>query len=467
MPASLVERNTNDRSKAAVRNRRLLLISYHFPPVGGAGVQRPVKFAKYLGRFGWDVSVLMASNPSVPVFDESLCKDIPADVELRKARTWEPGYALKQGIAGGDSATGLGVRLKSAVKGQLKKSAGLLLQPDAQVLWTPNAYQEALRLLRQMPHDAILATAPPYSNLLLGGLLKRKTGLPLIVDYRDEWDLSSKYLENSQRDWWSTFVQKRIQRWILKRSDQILATTQASTRLLEQRAHDWGSQAEADCIYNGFDADDLQHVAADSSLQKPADCFRIVYTGTLWNLTTIAPLVSAIEELRERQPELLPKLELVVVGRKTPQQQALLDRTVACGCRTVFADYCDHDQALGWMASADALCLLLSDVPGADRVAPAKLFEYLALRKPILSITPDGETTDIVRRFYPDSRFAPADAGGIARWLEQRLEVERFAGAAQVDELFHAEINEFSRENQAKKLAALLNGLVDRREETL
>ena len=231
----------NAASPADAPRRRVLLISYHFPPVGGAGVQRPAKFAKYLRQFGWDVSVLMAENPSVPVLDESLLADIPPETIIRKARTWEPGYQFKSNITsqstdGNAAKPGIIGRAKSKLKGMVRSTAKMMLQPDPQVLWLPNAKKAALKLLRELPHDIILATAPSYSNLLLGSKLKQKTGLPLVVDYRDEWDLSSKYLENSQSDRISHFIQERMQKKILRNADGLIATTKASHCLLIRKS---------------------------------------------------------------------------------------------------------------------------------------------------------------------------------------------------------------------------------------
>jgi len=440
--------------------RRVLLVSYHFPPVGGAGVQRPVKFVKYLRRFGWETSVLMASNPSVPVFDNSLCADLPDDLIVERARTWEPGYRFKKNIATGSSGlrTGVKARALGVCRRLLRQGAGMLLQPDPQILWVPAALKAGLRLLRRIPHDAILATAPPYANLLLGGLLKKRTGLPLILDYRDEWDMSSKYLENSQRDWVSHAVQQRMQRGVLRQADAVVATTQASTRRLAERARQAGSRAQTVCIYNGYDTSDFPSGSANrESSTSETRRFRIVYTGTLWNLTNVEPLVQAIERLATRGGDLLNRIELLFVGRKTPEQRVMLDRITQTGCRIEIEDYCDHNRALELMASADALCLLLSDVDGAERVVPAKLFEYLALRREILAITPVGETTDIVRSFFGESHFLPSDVTGIADWLQARANGRPVTGpTASNDE----RIAQFSRERQAGQLAELLNQVI-------
>lgn len=401
-----------------MRRKRVLLVSYHFPPVGGAGVQRPAKFARYLPDFGWDVSVLQAANPSVPLLDPSLLAELPADLVIAKARTLEPSYAAKQ--ATGISAPASPVPSRPSL---LRRVASTLLQPDPQILWYPDAMREGRALLRRLPHDAILATAPSYSNLLVGARLARWSGLPLLSDFRDEWDISSTYWENAAQGGLVIGVQQRMQRAVLRRSRAIIATTQASTARLAERAHEAGSTASAHCIYNGWDAHDLEAAAgvAPAAPTAPGKV-RLVYTGTLWNLTSIAPVVDAIRQLASDAPALLARLEVVVVGRKTPEQQALLAPLPGLGVTFADVPYCDHAVALATMQSADALLLLLSDLPGAERVAPAKVFEYLAVRRPILAVMPEGEIASLVRGAQDGGHYLPTDVAGIAAWIRRLLE---------------------------------------------
>jgi len=444
---------------AAVR-RRVLLVSYHFPPVGGAGVQRPVKFVKYLREFGWEPSVLVAENPSVPVFDESLLRDLPDGVRIVRARTLEPGYAAKSKLSSSSSSGSPrrwspGPWIKSLVRG----AASLALQPDPQVLWLPAAYRQAMRLLNEQPHDAIVATAPSYSNLLLGAMLKRRTGLPLVLDYRDEWDLSSLYLEHSHKDEWSRTVQERMQRWILRQADAIVATTRRSTAQVLKRAREAGSRAIGACIYNGFDRPDFEMHGGEQASIPQTRRFRLVYTGTLWNLTTIAPVVDALIRLSADAPELAGEIELAVVGRKTPEQQAHLDRLTATPVDVTNIAYCDHTEAIGWMQSADALLLLLTDGPGADRVAPAKLFEYLAVGKPILAVLPAGETAEIVSQFWPTGHQPPHDPVQISRWLAGAVQAWRVGAesARAFSQEEQAAADRFSRRELTRELALLLD----------
>lgn len=435
------------------QRRRVLLIAYSFPPVGGAGVQRPTKWTKYLPQFGWDVTVLTPENPSVPLRDESLLADIPPETRIIRARTLEPDYRVKQQMAGASQTS-----FVSAAKSLIKRGVLAVLQPDLQILWARNAIRTAAQELERQQHDAILVTVPPYSMLSIGVKLKRRFGLPLVFDFRDEWDLSSRYLEHTPRGWWSRTIQSRLQcRW-LKQADAVIATTEASARTYQQKLAEVGNRATASCIYNGFDFEDIDRVTASG--RKSDGVFRLVYTGTLWNLTDIEPLVAAIERLHVERQELVGRLELSCIGRKTPDQQRILDRVAQTSCRTEFVDYCDHRQIAARLHAADALCLLLSDVPGAERVVPAKMFEYLAVRKPILSIAPYGEMTRLVRRFLPEGHFVPRDLGGIAGWLADRL-----ARPASVASPFlqAQSLHEFSRQELTNQLADVLDRVSGRK----
>ncbi len=428
---------------------RVLLVSYHFPPVGGAGVQRPTKFARYLPDFGWDVSVLQAANPSAPLLDRSLLAELPADLVVVTARTLEPSYAAKR-------ATGISAPASPAPSrpSLLRRVASTLLQPDPQILWYPDAMRQGRALLRRLRHDAILATAPSYSNLLIGARLAQWSGLPLLSDFRDEWDISSTYWENAAQGAFVGRVQQRMQRAVLRRSRAIIATTQASTARLAARAREAGSRATSHCIYNGWDAHDLA-VAATAAPATPRvpGTLRLVYTGTLWNLTSIAPVIAAIQQLAVEAPLLLPRLELVVVGRKTPEQQALMAPLTALGVRFADIAYCDHAVALATMQSADALLLLLSDLPGAERVAPAKVFEYLAIARPILAVMPEGEIAALVRAAQGGGHYLPGDIAGIAQWLQLLLEASVPAPSSNASA-------PFERRALAGELATLLDTVV-------
>lgn len=430
--------------------RRVLFVSYPFPPVGGAGVQRVAKFVKYLPEFDWQSSVLTVANPSVPAYDHSLVADIPRATIIRKARTWEPGYALKAAVAGGGQAP----FWRQLVKGAGRRLSAALLQPDPQVLWLPDAVREGRRLLRAVPHAAIVASGPPFSTFLLGALLQQVSGLPLVLDYRDEWGLSNRYLENKQAGPVTRFIHARMQRHALRRAAAVVATTRASAGALQAVCAEAGAAAPVRWIYNGFDAADFPH-ASGAPARNPR--YRLVYVGTLWNLTSVAPLVAAVTRLSADAPELAGQLEIVIAGRRTAPQQELLQPLRSLPCRLVEHPYLDHDAALELVRSADGLCVLLADVGGAERVVPAKLFEYMATRRPILALVPPGECRDLLKDYPAALPVAPGDVAGIANVLAGEL---RRHATGRTD---HVSWNgaRFERRSQAGELARLLDALTD------
>jgi hypothetical protein len=436
--------------------KRILVVAYLFPPVGGAGVQRAVKFVKYLPDYNWLPSVLTAENPSVPVFDESLQDDIPEDTILRRARTREPGYGVKQAVvADSDADNGWSGRLWRTGKTALRQAAKLALQPDSQILWWPGAVEEGMRLLNEIQHDAIFVTGPPFSTFLVGASLARRSGLPLILDYRDEWGISNKYWEHKVREPISGWIQARMQQSVMRAASAIVATTQMSADSLGEVAEEASADVEVVPIYNGYDLDDLT-VSAKAEDTK-SDRYRLSYVGTLWNLTSVEPLVHAVEILATEQPELAEFLEINFAGRRVGQQEEILERLDPLPCHVIRHPYLDHSGAIQLMRDSDCLCLLLSDVPHAGRVVPAKVFEYVALKRSILSITPTGEISQLLEDCPFANTHAPSDVRGIADTLAHAI---RRHLQADVPETKAWDISRFDRRNLAGELAGVLNRVV-------
>jgi glycosyltransferase involved in cell wall biosynthesis len=412
-PGPVIARRRSLRGAGDVE-RRVLFVSYAFPPTGGGGVQRAAKFAKYLPHFGWRPTILTVANPSVPVQDYDLAEDLDPRLSIVRARTWEPGYGVKKQLARAGSAG------RATVGSLLRRLSMQVLQPDPQILWNPSAFRAAAGVLRTQAHDAILVTGPPFSSFLLGRKLKNRFGIPLVLDFRDEWMLVAQHLENYQLSGFAYRWQHAMMRRVLRAADAVIATTRASAVELGGYCYEAKSTATATCIYNGFDPDDLSAVGRESSASPR---LRIVYTGTLWKLTNIAPLVRALQALAQIAPARTADVELVVAGRRTPQQDTVLEGLRTTGVSVVRHDYLPHRKSLELAATADILLLLLDDQPGAERVVPAKLFEYLALAKPILAIGPDGETRELLRHHSHAIAFRPAETERLTRWLKAQLDI--------------------------------------------
>lgn len=452
-PAGLVQaRGQRAEQISALRHdhrqdmRRVLLISYQFPPTGGGGVQRAVKFAKYLPDSGWRPTILTVANPSVPVQDHDLERDLDPRTRIVRAKTWEPGYRVKTQL------TDAGRRGK-ALRRLVRQIGMQVLQPDPQILWNPTAYRCAVRALSVQPHDAIVVTAPPFSSFLLGCKLKRRFQIPLILDFRDEWMLVGKYMENHQMGSWASYVQRAMMNRALRLADGVVATTRASAEELAECCRRARTAANVGCIYNGYDPDDFHTLAIRPQV---SDRLRIVYTGTLWKLTDISPLVAGLEAVHARSEKLASRVELILAGRVTPEQDAVVRRLDRTAVSVTRHDYLPHGQALELAATADQLLLLLADEAGAERVVPAKMFEYMALQRPIMAILPAGETNDLLQCHPGVTRFGPADASEIARWLTARIAQRDTATPPMPLQLDADALRAFSRPSQTRQLAEML-----------
>lgn len=441
------------------QNKRVLFVAYQFPPAGGIGVHRVVKFVKYLTEFGWDSSVLTVSNPSVPMLDDSLCADIPETTTTVKAKTWEPGYSWKQKLATGKSdSASCPEEKKQFLKPLLKSTANLLLQPDMQILWYNNAVRAGRKLLQKFKHDAIIATAPPFSSFLVGRKLAKKTGIPLVLDYRDEWGISNAYWENKQPNFLSAAIQSRMQKSLLKDAAMAIATTPSSCESVQRTADEAGSSVRCEFVYNGYDPDDFNQNTADNIQRKDygngINKFRLTYAGTLWNLNSIQPLIDAILHLEKESPALLEQMEFVVAGRRTAEQEALLDQLEQFPCQIIRLPFISHDEAVQLMQTSDCLALLNSNLPGAERVVNGKIFEYIAAEKPFLLISPPGDMWQLTANCPYALPCNPASPKDIAIALGNQLEQYR-KGVAQEVGTWSPESHQ--RRGRAKQLAGLLN----------
>jgi glycosyltransferase involved in cell wall biosynthesis len=438
-------------------SRRVLLVSYAFPPVGGAGVQRATKFAKYLPRSGWDVSVLTVSNPSVPLEDKSLIDDIPESTIIRRAKTWEPPYAIKAAVAAsGNHRTEAGPLARAArrLPGWIaRRVTNFVLQPDPQVLWNVSALGVGMKLLRELHHDVIVASGPPFSSFLLAAKISRRFSIPLVLDYRDEWDLSNTYFENKRIGFLSTAIQRRMQFSVLRRAAAVIATTRTSAAALQSLGARARSPASVQCIYNGYDPDDFLTL---NGIATPEGICRITYAGTLWNLTDVTPLVEAVLALSRRRPDLRSRFEICIVGRRTASQENVLSRLATSSCKVLLQPYLAHREVAAMLARSHCLCVFLSDLPGAERVVPAKVFECMAAQRPILVISPRGEVWKLLDGHPLAGLFEPHDIDGIAQWLESLVTGEVNWNPCQYSQ-WNASV--FSRPSQANEMAGLLDAV--------
>jgi glycosyltransferase involved in cell wall biosynthesis len=425
---------------------RALVVSYAFPPVGGAGVQRVLKLVKYLPRYDVTPSVLTVRNPSVPVQDASLEKDVPAGTEILKATTLEPSYSTKRRgwEAAAETANGFVTRQRKRVV-QLGRR---LLVPDPQALWLPAASATlARRLWSNHADDVVFISGPPFSQFLLGWLCRLRPGTGVVLDYRDEWTTQTAYEMGG-----SARVGAFLERAVLRTCHAVTTATDAFRQELLRR-FDFLPPDRVHTIPNGYDPDDFP----GSLPSPPQDRFVLSYVGTVFRLTSARGLLQAIRLLHEREPALARLLEVRFIGRIVETEVGAFEGMERFGVSRL--GYLDHQQAIAELAKSHAVLCLLDDVPGAGRIYPAKIFEIMYLGRPCLALAPEGVLSTLVQRHRLGEVVAPNDPEAICRTLAKRL--GEFAAGDLATRRGNATaigVETFDRRQQAAKFADVFHG---------
>jgi glycosyltransferase involved in cell wall biosynthesis len=421
---------------------RALVVSYAFPPVGGAGVQRVLKLVKYLPHHGITPSVLTVDNPSVPLFDASLARDVPSDVTVVRAPTLEPGYGVKAAAwsASAEARPGLVARARQ----RLVRLATLLLFPDPQVLWQPGA-QRALfgRLFGRDRVDVVFVSGPPFSQFLLGPLARLRRGTAVVFDYRDEWNTLKTSYEMSGRG--NAKAAALLEGRLLRSAHAVITATEAF-RIELLRRFRFLDPERVHAIPNGYDSDDFPRLSPPSSKGR----FVLTYAGTVFRLTSARGLIEALRVLHQRQPELARLLEVRFLGRIVETEQEYFAGTERLGVQQL--GYVEHGRVLEELGKSHATLCILDDVPGTERIYPAKIFELMRLGRPCLTLAPEGALADLVRRHRLGSVVPPRDTEQICAELSRMLRHFAAGGVPSVDPV---EIERYDRRRQAGQFAEI------------
>jgi hypothetical protein len=393
--------------------QQALLVAYAFPPVGGAGVQRMSKLTKYLPMHGFAPQVLTVANPSVPLTDESLARDLPADLEVIRARSFEPGYAAKK-VAWEAAADVKPSRKKRLVR----FASGLVRQlafPDIQLLWMPGAHFALAKLLATRPPEVVLISGPPFSQFLLAPLARTRAAV--VLDYRDEWSLIRGAYEMT-RSTVARVVGDPLESLLLKTAHMVTTATEEFRQNLLDR-FTFLDPSSVVAIPNGYDPADFPAELPS----PPTDRFVVSHVGTVFKLTSPAGLLGAIRRVHETEPELARLMDVKFIGRIVDLETAAFEGMDALGVQRI--GYLDHNEAVRALASSHLVLTILDDTPGVERIYPAKIFEAMYIGRPSLTLAPDGALTRLVLKHKIGDRLAPRDEAGIAALLIAKLRAFR------------------------------------------
>jgi len=407
---------------------KLLLVTLYFPPAGGGGVQRPLKFASHLPALGIETHVLAPDDPKWMHSDAEL--PLPTQAWVHRARYVGPrGRRIADELHG---RSGLDLALRRA--STLGRRA---LVPDENVTWNATAIPKAISIVRSEGIDVVLTTSPPNSIHLIGAAVKKATGVAWVADLRDSIVLHP----HRSNEGAAAFVKEKARAgvaWIVARqADAVVAAAESiaeETRALEPRGR-------VVTIANGCDFDDfagLEHTRGDR--------FRLTHAGSFFGKRDPKPFLQALAD---------SKLEDVTVrflGDFRPGDREFVER-LGLGDRVELHEYVPRRSSLALQRDSDALLLLIPDAGGRGRgILSGKVFEYLAAERPVLAVVPpDGAAAQLIRDTGAGVVAAPDDVAGIrdalaelhGRWRAGRLEGtplspewrERLSRAARVEDL--------------------------------
>jgi len=421
-----------------------LLVTYVWPPTGGVGAGRVLKLAKYLPSHGVRPSVLTVENPSVPLRDEGSLKQVPAGIEVLRARTFEPSYATKQATWQASSgATPAATSLKKRVIGQVGALARHVLIPDPQLLWQPDLQRVlAKRLFSKDADDVVFLTAPPFSMFLASPLIRAANKSALVLDYRDEWITVRSHYE--MIGGLSRYLGGPLEHAMLRCAHMITIATDA---FRENLLHHFPflDPARVVTIENGFDSDDYPSSLPD----PPSDRFVITYAGSIIVQNSPRGFLAGVKLLHEREPELAKLLEAVFIGRVVDTELVHFEGTEKLGVKRI--GFIDRDKVMPAMAASHMLLCTLDEMPGAERIYPAKIFEIMYLDRPCLTLAPEGALTQLARELHLGPVAPPRDAPAIATLLESALRA--FKDGKYVARAGAVGIERFDRRAQAGRFA--------------
>jgi glycosyltransferase involved in cell wall biosynthesis len=399
--------------------KKVLIITYYWPPSGGSGVQRWLKFVKYLDKAGWDTFVLTPENPSFSVSDPSLSRDVPATTEVLHLPIWEP-YNLFFRISGlfgkkGPAASDLiSTGKKSFFQRISGWTRGNFFIPDPRVFWVRPATTFLHEFIKSNQIDKIVTTGPPHSIHLIGLKLKKKNpGLKWVADFRDpwsEWDLlDTLSLTN--------FARKRhraLERNVLQTADRVVTIAPYHVQRLETLGG-----RKVDLITNGFDTEDFEKVAKVRTAK-----FTIRHTGIVDELRDPRPFMLALKSVVEANAGMKDEVIVEFIGNVNSAFKEFVKNDQVLSSITRFTPTIPHNDLLQLYGQTDLLLLVLAHTALAPGNLPGKIFEYLASGVSIVGIGPvEGDASDILKKSGAGEIFERTDKEKMKAMLQKHYQL--------------------------------------------
>lgn len=442
--------------------KKVLVVAYSFPPAGGGRVRRVTKFVKFLPGFGWEPVVLTVKNPLVRDYDYALLKEeMGRKGMVVRTPSWEPSFLIRYFNAEGPSST-KGKRrfhfFKDLALKTAKKLKWYIFFPDSRNGWVPFCVFNGWRIIRKEKIDLIFVTAEPFSSLISGVILKKITGLPLVIDFRDEWvGFSEHYFPDKPAIVRS--MEKATEAFAVRNADKVISVTKPIIDNFIRRY----KQEKKDkflCITNGFDPEDFKGLAVDAPRN---DRFTITYAGSLYKLRSPEYFLEALKDIAGRDRDFAVKAKAVFIGDNDRYVKALFDSYKELSGMIEVTGFLQHKDVVRRMLESDLLLYIADQTPASDRVLPAKLFEYMATNKPVIALADNGPAKEVIEYTSCGKVVSPYNIAAITVAIEYFY--ERFSkGAGPFQGQGNGKVAEFSRRSLTEKLAGTFELIVRQRQ---
>ncbi|MGB2867925.1 MAG: hypothetical protein WBD36_05705, partial [Bacteroidota bacterium] len=337
--------------------KKVLIVTYYFPPSGGPGVQRVLKFVKYLPQFGWEPVVLTVQDGDFPARDESLLQEIPGNVHVYRTKIFEP-YRIYRKLTG--KAPGAAVDVENIPKPGEKKSLaesaaeiirGTFFIPDARIGWFPYAVPQGIQIIKNEHIDAIYSSSPPYTAAVVARELHRKTGLPWIAGFRDPW---TGFLSTPDRWLFPRKIDEYLERSVAEDANLIEAAWVGINADFQEK-YPHINRLKFLHLPNGFDSEDYPEFDG-----KPNERFTVTYTGSMYGKRNPETLLRAVKELIEEKKVDPSKVRLKFIGRFGGDVRAMFSEFPSEDVVEVVG-YVPHGESIRELLAADALLLVVDE----------------------------------------------------------------------------------------------------------
>jgi len=406
--------------------KRILIITYYWPPSGGGGVMRWLKMSKYFPEFGWQPVVFTPANPDPSVFDYSLLNEVHEKTEIIKLPIWEP-YHIYRKLTGKQKNERLKAGHISEASGASFKEKlavfirGNFMIPDPRIFWVKPSVRFLTGYLKNNPVDLIVTTGPPHSMHLIGLELRNVTNVPWIADFRDPWT-AIDFFDKLKLTKLADRKHRKLELKVLKEAGFITTVSPNVAEGLEKLA---GRKVHV--VNNGFDPEDYSQ-----ELVQPDPFFSISHFGSLSLDRNPKALWEVLGEISSENPEFSAKLRIQLIGQT---HESIINQISANGLAKNLINLPpqEHKKGLGILKKSRILLLPLNDAPNVMGIVPGKMYEYLALHRPVFAIGPHGSDCEkiiletnsgILHDFQDKAGMKKSMLDYFRLFTENRLEVD-------------------------------------------